>query len=418
MRSLGGLVLALVLSACGSSNNPGSPDAPPAPDAAPPDATPAFPAFAVPAFQVTTAGGPVMTAPRLVSVTFSDTTDAAQMDQFISGIAASTWWQVLAEYGVGAVTSTSAIHLTETGPQTIDDTAIKTWLADKIANDPTDFGDPTNAFYVIFYPATSTTITVEGLTLCNQAGGYHAETALTGGGKAAYAVIPTCPNGFNGHTGVDSRSATTSHEIAEGMTDPYIATAPAYRESDAADQVWSRTYVGEIGDMCISQDTGTEADVTLADLPFLVQRVWSNAAAAAGHDPCQPTGTPSTPYFNAFPELPTMVTLKDADGLPLTNRGVQIAQGAQATIAVDLYSDAPTDVWSLSAISLAELKGLPASLQFTWDRSYGKNGDRVHVTIKVLSANTAQNGEIFWIRSTLQGTGPAVTHDWLGVVGS
>jgi hypothetical protein len=414
MRQLGGLVLALVLSACGSSTNPGSPDAPAAPDAAPPDATPAFPAFTVPAFQVTTAGGPVMSTPRLVSVSFSDTTDAAQMDQFISGIAASTWWQVLAEYGVGPVTSTSAIHLTETGPQMIDDTAIKTWLADKIANDPTDFGDPTNAFYVIFYPAGTTKITVESDTLCMNAGGYHSEAPLTGGGKVVYAVIPTCPNGFNGYTGVDMRTMVASHEIAEGTTDPFVATDPAYREAGAADQVWARTYVGEIGDMCISQDIIFVAEVTPADLPFKVQRVWSNAAAAAGHDPCQPT---AAPYFDAFPELPTIVTLKDAAGLPLTNRGVQIAQGAQATVAVDLYSDAPTDLWTLSAISLAELKGLPASLQFTWDRSYGKNGDRVHVTIKVLSANTAQGGEIFWIRSTQQGTGPAVMHDWLGVVG-
>jgi hypothetical protein len=415
MRQLGGLVLALVLSACGSSSNPGSPDAPAAPDAAPPDAAPAFPAFPPPAFQVTSGGGPVMTAPRLVSVSFSDTTDAAQMDQLISGIAASTWWHVLAEYGVGAVTSTQAIHLTETGPQTIDDTAIKTWLADKIANDATEFGDPTNAFYVIFYPSTTTTITAEGLTMCQNAGGYHAEAALTGGGKAVYAVIPTCAKGFNGYTGVDCRSMVTSHEIAEGMTDPYVLTDPAYRESDAADQAWSRTYTGEIGDMCISQDITSVAEVTPADLPFRVQRVWSDAAAAAGHDPCQPT---TATYFDAFPELPTTVTLKDAAGLPVTNRGVQIAQGASATIAVDLYSDGPTDLWTLSAVSLAELKGLPASLGFTFDRNYGRNGDRVHLTIKVLSANTAQGGEIFWIRSTQQGTGPAVQHDWFGVVGS
>ncbi len=104
-----------------------------------------------------------------------------------------------------------------------------------------------------------------------------------------------------------------------------------------------------------------------------MQHLWSNSAATAGHDPC---GILST-YFNTAPVLGTLNT-----GRVLTP-GLQIAVGSQQTIELDLFSDGPTQQWSVRALDFAGLTGGQESLAFSFDKTKGKNGDKLQLTVSV-----------------------------------
>src|SRR5262249_39975352 len=121
----------------------------------------------------------------------------------------------------------------------------------------------------------------------------------------AYAVIPRCGN-FGNLTGLDAVTAAESHELIESATDPYPMYDPAYDRLDDDHYYWSSTLGGaETGDMCAQNPT---AFTRFSELPYIVQRTWSNQAALAGHDPCVPP-IPDTVYFSAVPELNETLTL-------------------------------------------------------------------------------------------------------------
>jgi hypothetical protein len=158
----------------------------------------------------------------------------------------------------------------------------------------------------------------------------------------------------------------------------------------------------------------------LVDTPGVdskVQRLWSNRAAAASHDPCEPLGL--NPYFNSAPVLGDIVMATDAAGHAFSTRGVHIAVGATRTVELDLFSDSPTAPWTLVGSDSAGFScglnpgvtffgggppapgadGGPAGggppppvvpgppptpcLSYSFDRTQGKNGDKVHIAIKV-----------------------------------
>ena len=77
-------------------------------------------------------------------------------------------------------------------------------------------------------------------------------------------------------------------------------TSPAYPLTDDAHIYWVRALGGgETSDLCAQDpESFTEFD----ELPYVVQRSWSNKAASAGHDPCVPQ-LQGDVYFNAAPVM-------------------------------------------------------------------------------------------------------------------
>jgi hypothetical protein len=137
-----------------------------------------------------------------------------------------------------------------------------------------------------------------------------------------------------------------------------------------------------------------------------VQRTWSNAAARAGHDPCQPE-LPGEVYFNAAPVLPDMGQIS-VQGQSVTVRSVKIPVGGSMTIPVQLFSEGPTGPWTVTASDLSK-----GNLSLSLDKTTGQNGDVLHLTIKVLGAGQG-NMEPFIVKS-VQSTQPQ-HGDWFGVV--
>jgi hypothetical protein len=369
--------------------------------------------------KVVSYGGPVLASPRLVPVFFSndDANFTAQLLDFDTKIGATNYWMANAkEYGVGAATATDAVNLAETAPGTIDDSAIQTWLEGKLNGDDPAWPAPdANTVYVLHYPA-GTTITSQGAMGTDQScvsfGGYHSNVTLDGnhgGMNVAYAVIPRCSD-FDGLTGVDAVTSAESHELLEAATDPYPMVDPAYASTDDAHIYWLFALGGgETGDMC-AQDMASFTK--FAELPYTVQRTWSNEAAQAGHDPCVPA-IPGEVYFNSAPVLDDKVTL-NIQGQTVSMKGVKIPVGSSKTIDLDLFSDGPTNgPWQVEVHDYAELLGQAPKMDFALDRDQGQNGEKLHLTITVNKAST-YHSQIFFVFSKLGDK----TTTWVGLVGN
>jgi hypothetical protein len=358
--------------------------------------------------------GPTITAPVLTSVTFPnyDLVDEAQ--SFVATVGTTAYWTAaVSEYGVGPAMATAPVVLTETAPATIDDSVVQTWLAGKLNGSTANaaFGTPSaQSIYVIYYP-TGTTVTLEGLTSCVAGGfgGYHNSIQLTSGPwsglNVAYAVVPECA--FDS-TPAEQLTESGSHELIEAVTDPLPLTQmPAYAQTDENDIVWDILLGGgEIADMCAQNPN---AFFVPGGMTTPVQRVWSNAAALAGHDPCQPSAAGVT-YFNAVANLNASINLTYM-GQAIPTEGLLIPLQKSQTVEVDLYSDGPMGEWSVSADDLSSLLGGGPYLDFSWDQTTGTNGTKLHLTITAL-ASSPYGGQPFEIVSQ----SGSLANYWLGFV--
>jgi len=430
------ILLALLPLACGSSSGGGAPS----PDSGVSDAVadvglpdggtesgPAgYPASHPPMPQVQNLGGPVMKSPKLVIITFAGDPLAPSIDDFVAKVAASaTYWSgTTAEYGVGPVASVVDLSVAETPPSSLMDSDVQTWLTTKLS--PPDGGTPDagaawpqpdgETLYMIYYP-DGVTVSQGGGTSCNEFYGYHGDYALSSTTYVSYSVVARCPP-FPTTSAIDSIAAVASHELVEAVTDPLVQDHPAYAEPDVDHVAWASLAGGELGDMCAGFGN---VFYKPTDVPYLVQRTWSNKAAAASLDPCQPDG--ATPNFNAAAMLNDAVKVV-VDSSSFTTKGVTIPVGGTKTVELDLFSSAETSgpftVQAYDAASYVSMGGSPAELDVSFagkTTATGQNGDTLELTVKVLKADPS-GGEMFLLVSTLGSGANAVQTYWVGLVGN
>jgi hypothetical protein len=374
------------------------------------DAAIAYPAPHAAMPQVVNSGGSVIASPKLVAISFMNDPLQPDVDKFASDLVSSPnyWNGAVGEYGVGPIAQ-SFFHANETPAASLADADVRTWLADKIQNDATFPKPDESTIYALFYPSGTNVSSLGGVT-CEEFQGYHDSFPLGSSGDVIYAIVPRCaPPPVQGVTDADQMTAEASHEVIEAATDPLPSSKPAYITVDANSHAWELLAGGEIGDLC-----GAYPNVFYVPPGFdhLMQRVWSNANAAASHDPCEPIlGGAPTPYFNSAPVFGDTITVEVA-GIPTKTQGVKLQVGAETTIEIDLYSDGPTSgPWTLSAVDISsEFFGEKPALQLTFDQTTGQNGDKVNLTIKYL--RPVLGGAPFWIQNDLGG---AQTF-WLGAV--
>jgi hypothetical protein len=373
------LAAAGALAACAADPGAAGPDA--GTSTAAPDSGSAV-ATALSAPQLRSLGGAVVAAPVVVPIFFAgDDATKAQIDAFLAALGPSDYWRAAtSEYGVGALTAHAAIVSTDQPPTTDD--ALQRWLAANVGAHGWPAPDA-STIYAVFLPASATLSAAWG-TSCKEFGGYHGE--LTGGTRATYALLPRCSPSLDALTGY------TSHELVEAATDPHPFTAPGWADIDSDHAIWADTPGAEVGDMC---EFIRSADQRLVG-SFVVQRSWSNASAAAGHDPCVPAM--SQPYIAAVPQLDDAVTIAyPADvGGPQASRGVTIPVGSSKTIDVALYSDAAGPDFTVTAYDVGTILGTGATpeLTFAWDQTTGHGGDVRKLTITHAKAGTYGGSEL------------------------
>jgi hypothetical protein len=124
------------------------------------------------------------------------------------------------------------------------------------------------------------------------------------------------------------------------------------------------------------------------------------------------------PFFQSAPVLGEEVTFTPLPNSgSLVTKGITIPVGQSATVEVDLFSDAPTSgPWTVTAGDLLSRAfgsyGVTPTLSFSWDKTQGSNGDKLHLTITVTGASLFGGAHAFVVTSTLDGR----YYEWPGVV--
>ncbi|HTJ40707.1 MAG TPA: hypothetical protein VL463_01385 [Kofleriaceae bacterium] len=392
----------LLLGACGDNIRPAEPDAgaPAAPDAA----GPSFQMGPHPiSAQVVSEGGPVLASPKVAAIFFgADDTLMPDVELFLAKLPGSSYWHAIAnEYGVGDIAIDPTVVSTDAAPTS--DADIQSYVA--TMSDGTHAGWPANdgtTIYTVFLPPGVTLSDFPGA--CTSWGGYHSEGMDAKGMPFVYAVLPRCSTQGNF---LYPATLATSHELLEAATDPYPYSNPAFDQNDADHIAWGSIGGAELGDMCEFVRAANEAKLDI----YSVQRQWSNAASAAGLDPCVPT---DKAFQGAGAVLNDTLTLTH-QGQTFTTKGIAIPVGTSKTIDVQLWTDRATPSFEVNAYDAAsQYRGGTAELTFAWDKRSGVNGDTLHLTITHVKAGR-RGSSTFVIFA-----GPAADtqSQWWGLVGN
>jgi hypothetical protein len=358
---------------------------------APPDAV------ALP--QVQDLGGPTLTRPTVVAVTFPDEALADEIEDFVASVGCTDYWRTIgADYGVGDAIAAPPVRLAEAAPSVIDDFQIRAWLAKKIDGADPQFPRPAaGTIYVVFYPA-GTEITLQGTTSCHSFGGYHEDGQLADGTPFSYAVIARCQGGGLGE--LATLTVATSHELIEACTDPQPdGVTPSYAITDPNHIGWALLVGSEVGDMC---EFESDAYYAPAGFPWTVQRIWSNSAAWAGSSPCVPASSPG--YFYAA-AVPTDAVTLNLTGTPQSYAMIHVPVGGTATVPVQLFGSgsAANATMQVEARDPGPELGLPQRLTLALDAQSGAAGSTVHLTIEKLAGDATIGAVPFQLLTTMNG---------------
>lgn len=321
----------LAATACGGGGSGTPLDAPVVPvDAFPTAAHTPYP-------QLPDQGGPRLASPQLITVTFASDARAPMLEAFATWIVGSSWLtSVGAEYGISHGAIAGVAHRPETPPAMLTSAEIEAYLAAGVTDGsipkPAAPHTLADALYIVYYPATTaiTTTFVNGIVKrsCVDFGGYHGEVH-SGGLDFAYAAIPTCAGAVQGLTALETVEMIVSHEVIEAATDARPISAPAFQvRPDPADP-WATTFEFEVedGDLCEAPSR------FVREAGFVAQRSWSNAAAAAGGEPCVPVD----------PALPAFGVTAAPTGVP------RAAPGTTTDFTLTGWSTGPVADWKLTA---------------------------------------------------------------------
>ena len=310
-------------------------------------------------------GGPILAHPQLVVVTYAGFAFASDVEAYASWIVGSRWLTTVgAEYGVGAGAVVANVRLTETAPATLSETELGAHLGELIASGdlPTPSMGLSSALYVVYLPRTTRVTDAGGggttAVSCADFLGDHRAATSGSGSTFAFAVIPDCIETDVGLTELEGMLEAMSHELVEAATDPF-PDHPAWAFPATSSSEWIAAG-GEIGDLCVGARTTEDGHE--------VQRIWSNAAALAGLDPCVP-GAPSAPFFDVSPSV----------------NGVRmVSPGEVVDVTLTGWSTAPTSPWTTEAYAYGDFDTAPTLSAHTFT-----NGSVATLTLHVPTSATS-----------------------------
>ena len=336
----------------------------------------------------------MIATPNIVPIFFGADPDRAAIESFLRALPSSTYWKtVTALYGVGETKVAPSVVVSESLPATLSDGNARAWLETHLDGPSAPLGAPDpSAIYVLFVPRT-TTFGFGSSVSCKDLGGYHSFTRV-GATGIAYALVGRCAH-LGGLSGLDVVTVGASHELIEAATNPSIDESPAFGTVDDDHVAWAMEPGAEVADMC---DRFSDAYIKPDDLGFMVERVWSNASAAAGHHPCVPV-VPGEVYFNVIPSFDEPVSVKVGNASS-PGRGVRVPVGSERTVDVTFVSDGPSDAWEVRAESALERT---PTLELSFPdgaTARGRNGDVVPLRIRARARGTF-GGSVIRLTSTL-----------------
>src|SRR5262245_983878 len=154
--------------------------------------------------QLVDQGGPILTAPSVVTVTFRGDANAAQLAAFGAQVTNNPWWDAVRQgycesgtdtcIGDGpagaSVELTSAPDAKYTASSQGGPSTFQTWVRSLIADGRVP--KPDAQTILAFYFPSTTTITLDGEDSCVVFAGYH-NSMSAGGVQFMYVVVSDCP---------------------------------------------------------------------------------------------------------------------------------------------------------------------------------------------------------------------------------
>jgi hypothetical protein len=316
----------------------------------------------------------VMATPTVVAITYDNDPQRADVEAFFTQMAASPAWATeTAEYGIGPLGVGTPIHLSGSAAPT--DGAIRALLAANLGGASPAWGAPSeNTLYSFTLPIDTTFTDDLGQSCC---GGYHDDITI-GTTDVAYALQCPCTDSWPPPTtALQALTFALSHELVEGVTDPRYEHDYAWGGVDDAHQVWSYVTDGELADMCEFTDTTLWSDAP--DMTYTISRIWSNAAASAGTDPC--VGAPTAPYYQTVPDQPDSIAISLFGGTVAT-KGSKIALSTTGTVTLHVAGAAGSGPFQVSAADVGTFFGAPMPyLVFTQPTGTYALGDTIELQV-------------------------------------
>ena len=299
-------------------------------------------------------GGTTVGALKLVSVSYVGSAFGDRIKAFGDYVVTSAWFTSTgAEYGVLPGTH-AHVDLTDTPPPSIDATGIGKLLSGYIASGTLPAPDAHTVY--LYYSAETTILTDEQTYSCDKFMGsytpaYHYEGTTAGNQQFAFGVVPLCSQ-----LKTDTLEVASAHELIEASTDTLPSSQPAYIFGSGTP--WQETG-GEVSDIC---------DAQIVRDGHALTRVWSNAAALAGTNPCVPA---DTAYFSVQ-QTPDVIT---------------IAPGATKSFQITGWALEPTPAWTVYG-----LPGVYTGIDLKPAVDVAKIGNGVTANVTITAPVNAQSG--------------------------
>jgi hypothetical protein len=307
---------------------------------------------------------------ELVPIYFVGDPLISDLEAFNTWLVGSDYWKTIgADYDVVAGTRLPAVQVATAPGASITDLQIANWIDAHIADG--SLPKPSvNTLFALFYPA-ATTVTTGSSKSCSGFAGFHGAAAVSNAvvtGNVPFVVVPRCS--FSPGDELEIATNVATHEYLEAATDPLSTSEPAWY-LDGKDgqplEAWQMLNGLEVADLCENQSY----DVVDG---FTVQDSWSNSAAQAGNNPCQPSD-PKHPFF--------MVSAEDT---------IYHAQaGATLTVKGVAWSNMPAPDWELG-INWGYTPDSNFDGHATLSRTTVNNGDEVTVSVTVPPAPPTAGG--------------------------
>jgi hypothetical protein len=356
-----------------------------------------FAAAAHPAFpRVPNTSGRTMMDSRLVTILASndvptDGTDTqASLEAFSHVLPGSAVWDAASsEYHLGSLSVTTHVNgpAIDAGSYTLAD--LESYVAGGIGAGAVPSPDG-NTIYLVYLPAGAE---FSG-TYANDCA-YHQPYPVTASAGDALAVVRRCKPYPDQETQLGELTRSASHEIVEAASDPL---GKGYNLGTSTAQPWDasawqgRVSVGlvELGDMCQGTRTFEPKD---GGPPggWEFQRVWSNAAAAAGGDPCVPSL--GEPYYSvSAPQGWYRVQAGGHVDIPLTGWSPEATSDwlLNPNVAVSRSSEALADGGTGFAVVLTTEAGVgtvpPCYARYAMNNAVG-------AVARVTASASAQSGD-------------------------
>lgn len=245
-------------------------------------------------------GGEVLRAAPLVSVTLGPEGGLGH-HAFTRWLAEGGWLLERGrEYGVEGVTYGGGVELAAPGTE-LTDADVRAALR--------AHGVTRGTLYLVWLQPGTSVLDRLGSRTCfpNPGTGYHEHLDEE---DVAYVVVPGCPARFSARLDQPASMHLDAARLTlDALTNPSPRNAPAFALNDPA-VGWS-SLGPEAGDFCWGRLIERDG--------FTVQRVWSNAAIAAGDEPCVPS--PGGAPFGFVVEPAGRQTLTVGEPIQLTVRG-------------------------------------------------------------------------------------------------